>query len=40
MDDAGRSQMTYLSPEARKVLGDLGKATQLLECFKGILALR
>ena len=40
MEDAARSQITYLSAEARRVLSELGKATQLLECFKGILALR
>ena len=33
-------QMSQLSGEARRVLGELGKASQLLECMKGLLALR
>ena len=32
--------MSQLSGEARRVLGELGKASQLLECMKGLLALR
>ena len=40
MEEAARTQMSQLSGEARRVLGELGKASQLLECMKGLLALR
>ncbi len=40
MEESARAQMSHLSEEARRCLGDLSKAAQLLECMQGVLALR